>query len=78
MKLETGDASKSQLNQSILNRHILKRGSENQLEDDNYLNPFLWFSPDRTIWKSRHYQYDCVRAAHLQSIPGTEELLAFE
>jgi len=41
MKLETGDASKSQLNQSILNRHILKRGSENQLEDDNYLNPFL-------------------------------------
>ena len=31
------------------------------------VNPFLQFSLDRTIWnKSRHYQFDWVRAAHLE------------
>jgi len=30
-------------------------------------NLYLWFSLDSTIWKkSRHYQFDWVRAAHIQ------------
>ena len=30
-------------------------------------NPFLWFFLDRTIWKkSRDYQLDWVRSAHLE------------
>jgi len=29
------------------------------------LNPFLWFSFDRTIWNtSRHYQFDWACAVH--------------
>jgi len=33
----------------------------------NYLSIFFVISLDRTIWnKSRHYQFDWVRAAHLE------------
>jgi len=45
-------AWKSQVNQASRNRTVWKYGSENRLNIHNCFNTFLWFSPDRTIWKN--------------------------
>jgi len=67
-KRETSDALKSQLNQARWNRKVLKFGSETQLNAHNYLSILFcdFHLIARSGKRSRHYQFDCVCAAHLE------------
>jgi len=65
-KRETGDASKSQLNQARWNRTVLIFGSENLLNFHNFQSFFVIFPWLHDMEKSRHYQFDWMCAAHLE------------
>jgi len=68
-KRETSDALKSQLNKASWNRKVLKFGSENLLNAHNYYLSTCFrdlYLIARSGKRSLYYQFDCVRAAHLE------------